>query len=59
MSGMGSTLRSQSLAKRCAKLRSEGLTISEIAELTGISRDKVSTRIELGERLLSLKEQRP
>lgn len=57
MSGSGSTLRAQSLAKRCAKLREQGCTIGEIAELTGISREKVNARIELGQRLLSLKEQ--
>lgn len=46
--------RSQQLAIRCYNLRKQGLTISEIAELVGIDRDKVFTRIILGERLHSL-----
>jgi len=47
--------RSQALAIRCYKLREEGLTISEIADLVGIDRAKVFTRIILGKRLKSLK----
>jgi len=47
--------RSQDLAMRCYKLRQEGLTISEISELVGIDREKVYARIQLGERLISLK----
>lgn len=47
--------RSQSLAIRCYKLREQGWTISEIADLVGIDRDKVRTRVILGERLESLK----
>lgn len=43
--------RCQALAIRCYKLRQDGLTISEIAELVGIDREKVYTRIILGERL--------
>lgn len=56
MSGSGALKRSQHLAIRCAKLREEGLTLSEIAKLVGIEKDKVNTRIELGKRLLSLGE---
>ena len=56
MSGSGAHKRSQHLAIRCAKLRAEGLTLSEIAELVGIDKDKVNTRIELGKRLISLGE---
>lgn len=47
--------RSQALAIRCYKLREQGFSLSEIAEITGIERDKVYTRIVLGERLESLK----
>ena len=56
MSGLNANKRSQHLAIRCAKLREEGLTLSEIANLVGIEKDKVNTRIELGKRLLSLGE---
>ena len=56
MSGSGGLKRSQHLAIRCAKLREEGLTLSEIAKLVGIEKDKVNTRIELGRRLMSLGE---
>lgn len=52
MSGSGANKRSQALAIRCYNLRQEGLTLSEIAELVGIDRDKVHTRVELGERLV-------
>lgn len=47
--------RSQSLAIRCYRLRQEGFSISEITALVGIDRDKVYTRIVLGERLESIK----
>ena len=47
--------RSHSLAIRCYKLRQEGLSLSEISEMTGIDRDKVYSRIILGERLESLR----
>lgn len=47
--------RSQSLAIRCYKLREQGMSLSEISEITGIDRDKVYSRIILGERLESLK----
>lgn len=56
MSGSGGLKRSQHLAIRCALLREEGLTLSEIAKLVGIEKDRVNTRIELGKRLLSLGE---
>jgi len=48
--------RSQSLAIRCYKLREQGFSLSEIAEITGVDRDKVYTRIILGERLESLND---
>ncbi len=59
MSGSGSALRSQNLAKRCARLYAEGCTLSEIADITGIDREKIKTRIELGQRLISLEEDKP
>lgn len=54
MPGSGAEKRSHAMAKRCAKLRNEGLTLREIAELVGIEKGQVPARIELGERLLSL-----
>lgn len=47
--------RSQALAIRCYKLREQGLSISEISEMTGVERDKVYSRIILGERLEGLR----
>lgn len=47
--------RSQALAVRCYRLREQGLSLSEIVEITGVDRDKVYNRIILGERLESLK----
>lgn len=54
MPGKGAQKRSNALAIRCYKLRQEGYTLSQIADLTGLERDKVAGRIALGERLLSL-----
>lgn len=56
MPGSGANKRSQALAVRCYNLRQQGLTISEISELVGLDRDKVYTRIQLGERLVSIEE---
>jgi len=56
MSGSGANKRSQALAIRCYNLRQQGLTISEISELVGLDRDKVYTRIQLGERLIGIGE---
>jgi DNA-binding CsgD family transcriptional regulator len=56
MSGHGAHLRGQNLAKRCAKLRREGLPLSEVAERAGVDRERVAAKIKLGERLLSLEE---
>lgn len=56
MSGGGATKRQQALAKRCAKLRRQGLSLGGIASITGVDRDKVAARITLGERLLSLEK---
>gem|GEM_PF-3112235 len=54
MSGEGAKKRQQAAAKRCARLRDQGLTLGQIADITGIDRDKVAARITLGERLISL-----
>lgn len=56
MSGAGAHKRGQQLAIRCAKLRREGLSLSEIADLTGIRKEQANAKIILGERLLSLVE---
>ncbi|MGX4728026.1 hypothetical protein [Pseudomonas corrugata] len=58
MSGEGANKRQQALAKRCARLRRQGLSLGGIASITGIDRDKVAARITLGERLLSLETSR-
>lgn len=54
MPGKGAQKRSQALAIRCAKLRAEGLSLSDISEITGVPRDRVRDRITLGERLISM-----
>lgn len=57
MAGKGFQKRSHALAKRCAKLREAGLSLSKISEATGVPREKVAARITLGKRLLSLESQ--
>jgi hypothetical protein len=52
--GSGAEKRSHALAKRCARLRRDGLSLQAIADLVGIHKDQVPARIKLGERLLSL-----
>lgn len=52
----GAEKRSRELAKRAAKLRRQGLTLSQVAEHVGVSKDVVAARIKLGERLLSMEE---
>lgn len=54
MSGSGAEKRSRSLAIRCAKLRAEGYSLTEISNITGVDRDKVAARIKLGERLMDV-----
>ncbi|WP_177409195.1 MULTISPECIES: hypothetical protein [unclassified Pseudomonas] len=56
MSGAGAHKRGQQLAIRCAKLRREGMSLSEIARLTSINKEQVNAKVTLGERLLSLVE---
>lgn len=59
MSGGGAEKRGHAVAKRCAKLKREGLTHSQISEVTGVKRELLHTRIQLGERLLSIDEVAP
>ena len=54
MSGRGAKKRSDALSIRCYNLRNQGLTLTEIAEIVGIDKEKVRVRIILGERLVSL-----
>ena len=56
MPGSGSQKRSHALAIRCYNLRQEGYTLSQIAEIVCIGKEKVRGRILLGERLVSLGE---
>ena len=51
-----STLRKRALAKRICKLRAEGYTTRQIAELCGVSPARIKALAELGQRLLSLEE---
>lgn len=52
----GSEKRSQALAIRGAKLRRQGLSLSQVADHVGLPKDAIAARIKLGERLLSLEE---
>jgi hypothetical protein len=52
--GSGADKRQHMTAMRAARMRREGFTLTEIANATGIARDRVAKRIELGERLISL-----
>lgn len=54
MSGNGAQKRYHADCKRAAKLRRERLTLSKIAMVLGIPQEKISERIKIGERLLSL-----
>lgn len=56
MSGAGAHKRGRQLAIRCAKLRREGLSLSEVAQAAGIKKEQANAKITLGERLLSLVE---
>lgn len=58
MSRSGAVKRYHAVAKRCAKLRREGWTLSQIAQFTGIEKYQAKSRIELGERLLSLEDEK-
>lgn len=52
--GSGAEKRAHAQAKRCARLRKDGISLQAIADLVGIHKDQVPARIRLGERLLSL-----
>lgn len=52
MSGGKAELRSHALAIRVAKLRAEGISVKETADITRVDRDRVRTLQLLGERLL-------
>lgn len=54
MSGSGSELRSQALARRVFKLRKDGMSVKQTAELTGVSKERVRTLQLLGERLVQV-----
>lgn len=56
MSGKASAKRAHAVAKRAARLRRDGLSLTQVAEVTEIPREQVKSRIELGERLLQLEE---
>lgn len=57
MPGSGAQKRSHSQAIRCYNLRQEGFTLSQIADIVYIDKEKVRARILLGERLISLGEE--
>lgn len=56
MPGSGAQKRSHALAIRCYNLRQEGFTLSQIADIVCIDKEKVRARILLGERLSQLGE---
>lgn len=56
MAGKAAGKRSHAVAKRAARLRRDGLSLTQIAEATEIPREQVKSRIDLGERLLQLEE---
>lgn len=56
MPGSGAQKRSHALAIRCYNLRQEGFTLSQIADIVCIDREKVRARILLGQRLLDAKD---
>lgn len=56
--GAGAKERRIQKALRCVHLRNKGYTLAEIAETTGIPRDRVYGLIATGRVLLGLREQR-
>lgn len=56
MAGKAAAKRTHAVAKRATRLYRDGLSLTQIAEATDIPRDKIKTRIELGQRLLQLEE---
>ena len=57
MSGSGVDKRARALAVQIAKLRREGMTNRQIAEIVGIDVKRVPSKADIGERLLSLVEE--
>lgn len=57
MSGSGVDKRARALAIQIAKLRREGMTNRQIAEIVGIDVKRVPSKADIGERLLSLVEE--
>ncbi len=58
MSGSGVDKRARALAIQVAKLRRQGMTNRQIAEVTGIDVKRVPSKADIGERLLSLVEEK-
>ena len=58
MSGSGVDKRARALAIQIAKLRREGMTNRQIAEIVGIDVKRVPSKADIGERLLSLVEEK-
>lgn len=56
MPGSGAQKRSHAQAIRCYNLRQEGYTLSQIADIVCIDKQKVRARILLGQRLVQLGE---
>ncbi|KPA87323.1 hypothetical protein PF66_06233 [Pseudomonas asplenii] len=56
MSGSGADKRAEALAKRVAKLRSEGVSVRETAEIVCVHKGRIRTLQLLGERLMTLKD---
>ena len=57
MSGSGVDKRARALAIQIAKLRRQGMTNRQIAEIVGIDVKRVPSKVDIGERLLSLVEE--
>lgn len=56
MPGSGAQKRSHAQAIRCYNLRQEGFTLSQIADIVCIDKEKVRARVLLGEHLINLGE---
>lgn len=54
MSGAGSEMRSHALAKRVYKLRADGISVKQTAEIVGVHKGRIRTLQLLGERLLQV-----
>lgn len=57
MPGSGAQKHSHAQAIRCYNLRQECFTLSQIADIVCIDKEKVRARIILGERLVNLGEE--